>query len=90
MVDKKRVGQVTREERDQILKLHERKNGLAELAKVITADNDELYEKLVTDMGETARRYQQWWDDMADKYQWEGDRDQSWEIQFDTCEIFLK
>lgn len=90
MVDKKRVGQVTREERDQILKLHERKNGLTELAKIITADNNELYEKLVMDLGETSRRYQQWWDDMADKYRWEGGADQSWEIQFDTCEIYLK
>lgn len=87
---KRKVGQVNREERDLILKLHERKNGLAELAKVITADNSELYEKLVADMGETARRYQQWWDDMADKYHWEGEANQSWEIQFDTGEVYLK
>lgn len=80
---------MSREECDQIRKLHERKNGLAELAKVITVDNNALYEKLVADMGETSLRYQQWWDDMAAKYHWEGNAAASWEIKFDTGEVFL-
>ena len=36
---RKIVGQVTPEERDEIQKLFERKNGLTELAKILTADN---------------------------------------------------
>ena len=89
MSDRKKIGQVSCQERDQILKLHERRNGLAELAKILTIDNKELYEKLVCDMGETSRQYQQWWDDMATKYKWEGSTENSWEIKFETCEIFL-
>lgn len=89
MVTRKLVGQVTPEERDEILTLFERRNGLNELAKVLTADNAELYEKLVKDMGETGTKFQLWWDKMAQKYQWESAENGNWEINFDTCEIFL-
>lgn len=35
------------------------------LAKVLNADNGDLYEKLVQDMGETEAKFQAWWEDMA-------------------------
>ena len=86
---KKPVGQVTPEERNEIQTLFERRNGLNELAKILTADNAELYEKLVKDMGETGRKFQNWWDRMAEKYKWESAEGGNWEINFDTCEILL-
>lgn len=86
---KKLVGKVTPEERNEIQTLFERRNGLNELAKVVTADNAELYEKLVTDLGSTGTKFQSWWDRMSDKYQWESADDGNWEINFDTCEIYL-
>lgn len=86
---KKLVGKVTEEEKNEILSLFERRNGLNELAKIITVDNEGLYEKLVKDMGDTGLKFQKWWDDMAVKYQWESDEEGSWEINFDTCEINL-
>ena len=89
MTTRKIVGQVTREEKDEILVLFERRNGLNELAKIVTADNTDLYEKLVKDMGETGTKFQQWWDSMADKYQWESKEGGNWEINFETCEIYL-
>lgn len=46
MATRKVVGQVTPEEKNEIQKLFERRNGLNELAKILTADNAELYEKL--------------------------------------------
>lgn len=90
METRKHVGKVTAEERDQIQALFERKNGLAELAKIISADNSELYEKLVGDMGHTQTLFQRWWDDMAAKYQWESSRNGQWQIDFSTCDIYLK
>lgn len=84
-----KVGQVTQEEMQQIQRLFERRNGLSELAKVVTADNDELYERLVADMGTTSTQFQQWWDQMAQKYGWQSAPDGHWEIDFNTCEIFL-
>lgn len=86
---KKEVGSVTIEERNEIQKLFERKNGLNELAKILTPDKEELYEKLVKDMGETSTKFQEWWNRMADKYNWEGDENGNWEINFDNCKIFL-
>lgn len=86
---KKLVGQVTPAERDEIQQLFERRNGLNELAKILTADNAELYEKLVTDMGVTGTKFQNWWDTMARQYGWESAEGGNWEINFDTCEIYL-
>jgi len=86
---KKLVGQVTNEEKNEIQQLFERRNGLNELAKILNADNTELYEKLVKDMGETGTKFQGWWDCMAQKYQWESAPNGNWEINFDTNEIYL-
>ncbi|MDE5870126.1 MAG: CXXX repeat peptide modification system protein, partial [Muribaculaceae bacterium] len=68
---KKEIGRVTEAERDEIQALFERRNGLNELAKILTAENADLYEKLVKDLGETGTKFQNWWDNMAAKYQWE-------------------
>lgn len=88
-MNKKLVGQVTPEECTEIQTLFERRNGLNELAKILTANNTELYEKLVKDLGETGIKFQNWWDRMSEKYQWESAENGNWEINFDTCEIFL-
>lgn len=89
MATRKLVGQVTPEERNEIQTLFERCNGLNELAKILTSDNAELYEKLVKDMGETSTKFQNWWNRMSQKYKWESSENGNWEINFDTCEIFL-
>lgn len=89
MTTKKLVGQVTPEEKEEIQRLFERRNGLNELAKIVTADNADLYEKLVKDLGETGTKFQLWWDKMFAKYQWESIDGGNWEINFDTGEIFL-
>lgn len=86
---KKTIGTVTEQERNDIQSLFERRNGLNELAKILTADNAELYERLVKDMGETGSKFQNWWDTMSQKYRWESDENGHWEINFDTCEIIL-
>lgn len=40
-------------------------------------------------MGETQGKFQQWWNDMSAKYNWESSENGNWEIDFETCEIFL-
>ena len=85
----KLVGQVTPEERDEIQTLFERRNGLNELSQILTAENEALYEKLVKDLGETGAKFQNWWNRMGEKYNWESVEGGNWEINFETCEIFL-
>ncbi len=86
---KKLVGQVTAEEKNEIQALFERRNGLNELAMILTAENRSLYEKLVKDIGETGTKFQNWWNRMEEKYQWESVDGGNWEIDFNTCEIYL-
>lgn len=86
---KTKVGQVTVEEKKEIQALFERRNGLKELFQVVTPSNTELYERVVKDMGETSSKFQKWWNDMSAKYKWQGVENGNWEINFDTCEIFL-
>lgn len=86
---KKLVGQVTPEERDEIQTLFERRNGLNELSQILTVENEALYEKLVKDLGETGAKFQNWWNRMGQKYNWESVEGGNWEIDFDTCNIYL-
>ena len=86
---KKEVGRVTEDERDEIQSLFERRNGLNELAHILTGDNTDLYERLVKDLGETTSKFQNWWNRMASKYQWESSEDGNWEIDFNECKIYL-
>lgn len=88
-MNRKVIGRVTEEEKKEIQKLHERRNGLYELAKIISADNVELYERLVNDLGATSAKFQQWWDEMSAKYQWASVENGNWEINFTTNEIVL-
>lgn len=83
------IGTVTEQERDEIQALFERRNGLNELAKILTADNNELYERLVKDLSETTAKFQNWWNTMSSKYSWESAENGNWEINFETCEIYL-
>lgn len=86
---KKEVGRVSEQERDEIQSLFERRNGLTELAKILTPENTDLYERLVKDMGETGSKFQNWWNEMAKKYQWESAENGNWEIDFNDCTIYL-
>ena len=50
---KKLVGHVGPEEQKEIKALFERRNGLTELAGIVTGKDSELYERVVTDLGKT-------------------------------------
>ena len=67
----------------------ERKSGLAELAKILTSDNEDLYEKLVKDLAETETSFRNWWSSMSVKYAWESADNGSWEIDFSDCNIYI-
>lgn len=86
---KKIISRVTEEEKNEIQTLFERRNGLNELSQILTIENEALYEKLVKDLGETGAKFQDWWDRMGEKYNWESAEDGNWEINFETCEIYL-
>jgi CXXX repeat modification system protein len=90
----RRVGRVTPEERDEIQDLYRRRVGLSALLSTL-ARMDELqatplYERVVRDMGATTLAYQEWWNRAAARYRWRRERpDQTWHIDFATCEVRL-
>ena len=89
---RKRVGQVSAVERDEIRAIFERKNGLAELFRSLTDApqvNNVIYEKLVADIGAATTRHHEWWSAMSKKYGWPVVPDGRWEIDFDDCAIYL-
>jgi CXXX repeat modification system protein len=96
MMLNKVIGRVSPEERDQIRELHARKSGLSELFATLakldkeSLDSSPLYDKLIADMGETSIEFQNWWDNMASKYQWKTQPGKKMRIDFDTCDIYLE
>lgn len=82
------VGTVTLSECKEIQLLHERKNSLLELAKILTG-NDSLYEKVIQDLSLTNVKLSEWWDSMKKKYQWESKTNSHWEIDFVNYNIYL-
>lgn len=82
---KKVVGKVTDEEKSVIKEINDHRVSLEELLLVLPKD-DEFYQIALDDMAETMKKYQQWWDDCYNKYQWEKG-DGEWKIMFETNEI---
>lgn len=92
---KEKVGTVTKEEMEEIRQLHDRKTALHELIPSLNTGliskekSDELYEKIIADMGQTNSKSQDWWNRMGLKYQWKSHPNGYWNIDFSTNEIFL-
>ncbi|HEX9060973.1 MAG TPA: CXXX repeat peptide modification system protein [Clostridia bacterium] len=90
-----KVGQVTTDEKIEVLKLFQRKLALNELMvtmsriKFESANAECLYEKIVNDLGETIVGLENWWKIMQNKYQWKSSIGGQWNIDFDTNEIYL-
>ncbi|MDR1201030.1 MAG: CXXX repeat peptide modification system protein [Tannerellaceae bacterium] len=88
---KKRIGQVSEQEKEEIRALSNRKNALIELSKMIEVNdaNRPQYEKLVKDIVEATICFQQWWNDMETKRQWKKHPAETWEIDFQTNDVYL-
>lgn len=66
------VWQLNDDEFKEIEDLFEKKIALENLTKIIDADNQKLYDKLIKDYGKTVHDFDSWWDKMSRKYDWEG------------------
>lgn len=94
--ERRKIGSVTPQERDEVKALFERKNGLSELFRALAGSDSEqlttstIYDRLVKDMGEAATTFQGWWDEKSLKYGWETIKGYRWEIDFTTCDIYLR
>lgn len=93
---KEKIGTVTGTEKEQIEKLYERKIALNELLLTLNNPNmseelrNNLYEKVVADIGKTKVQFDKWWSDMMEKYRWKSVEGGNWEIDFKTNDIYLR
>lgn len=95
-MESKLIGMVTEDEKNEIERLFERKNGLSELMLSLSSNallDDDIknaaYEKLVNDMGKTKLAFEKWWSNMQEKYKWENIKGYSYQIDFETNEIII-
>ncbi len=92
---KELVGTVTEEEKNELLILFERKIGIEELAATLENDllstekKEIMQDKMISELGKVTLNLQTWWDKMYEKYKWKSIEGYVWNIDFETCEIFL-
>ena len=89
MAERRRVGQVTKAERDEIRRWVERENGLVELAMIVDEDHP-LHDRLAADRRHTAEAKSSWWGTMAERYRWESANGAQWTVDFETREVWLQ
>jgi CXXX repeat modification system protein len=93
--EKRPVGKVTLEEKEEIKRLFERRNGLAELFLTLTEQNEASFKqsplaaRLTKDIEDCAANYHRWWDEKSIQYAWEQEAEGKWEINFETGMIYL-
>ncbi len=78
------VWKLSEEDFNNIQDLFEKKLALENLTKIIDVKDSELYEKLVEDYGKTLYEFNNWWNIMSQRYNWEGS---NWWVNFDTKEV---
>lgn len=82
------VGSVSIDERNEIRALNAHKISLEELLPILPIDS-ELYNEALIDLNSTVEKYNSWWDNTAQKYNWERVHNCSWHIDFETCKVYL-
>lgn len=88
------LGSVTNEEKNEIKEMFERKIALVELTKVFNDPSSDLvtnnlYEKLIADLGKVCLSMEKWWSMKAQMYKWKSVTNGHWEIDFDNNNIYL-
>ncbi|MGS0763611.1 CXXX repeat peptide modification system protein [Syntrophomonas curvata] len=82
-------------EKDEIESLFERMNSLHGLSLTLAASNDlfqensNMFERIVSDLAQTQKKYKQWWECIADKYNLDKSRLEEYRVNFqDSCLYF--
>lgn len=83
------VGNVGKREKNEIIDICEKKMLLDNLV-LITKDQDEkLYNKAIDALKDVKQEYDGWWSRMVEKYNFEGDENGHWEVNFQTGQVIL-
>lgn len=92
-MDTELIGAVTISERDDLLKLHERRTALKELFVTLNSpwlaedERTALKERIVDDLAMTTALYEAWWRERARQYNWGPRTNDQWMLDFEACEV---
>lgn len=82
------------DERQEIENLFERINSLESLSLTLAADNklfkenSDMYERIITDLTDTRKKFNQWWLFLADKYNLDKDHLSQYHVDFQDSNLF--
>lgn len=92
---RKKVGEVTEDEKEEVLMLYERKSAIKELFLTLSSqyltewEKENLKDRIIEDMTKANSLYEKWWRDKREKYNWKLRETGQWLIDFRTREIYL-
>lgn len=91
---RKLIAKISEAERDEIRSLYERKGSLIELFKTFDGEDNEqsnkLFNKVVNELSVTSRAYNEWFASKSIEHNWENIPGASWQIDFNTCDVYLE
>ncbi len=83
-MERKIIWQLTDEECKGIEDLFEKKNAYENLMKIVDADNEKIYQKLISEYTKVLSDFKNWWNYYSKKYNWEG---KNWFVDFENKQI---
>jgi CXXX repeat modification system protein len=86
---RERIGKVDEQELREIREVHQTRCALVDLFRTLASSEEQLYERVVEDMGHVAMAFAAWWERGAREHRWPGVVGGSWRIDLATGELFL-
>lgn len=83
------VGQVTEEEKNNMIDICEKKVALDNLERITAKDKQSLIEDIKKERNIANIQYDTWWDNIRENYDFEGDEKGYWQLDFRTGEVLL-
>lgn len=86
---RKYIGEVSQEECSEIRGIYSRMIALKELVPSLPIDCGEMYEKVILDIQDTQKKYNEWWHKIENKYNFSLEPSFNWYIDFNTNKVYL-
>lgn len=83
------VGNVGKREKNEIIDICEKKMSLDNLVLITKNQDEKLYNRAIATLKDVKQEYDGWWSRMVEKYNFEGDENGHWEVNFQTGQVIL-
>lgn len=81
---------ISENDKKELIKIYERISSLEELIIDVSKEKEEgLYSQIYNDLEKSNASINEWWTNIAHKYNLKFDEKGKWELNFETNEVFL-